>query len=543
MPPYVKQLIRVTMLNFANKSVNIQTLLSNATELAKFTPNGPDHNAIEVTEGANVRVYTKDNDDFTDLLKVLTLSDEKYDSFAQEKMILIWHFSQLIPYLQDRLAHIRSMPIDTLRQYHDNSMQFQGFHQLCKNLVLQLDTFNQLINQIENQSKQYWTFQFKLLQQYLSKDLDAVMTCAEQFISQIVEQRKTKLSVMTDELRLHQHGQLILFEAISRPMPRTYPLGTVRVGAQRYEVTAHFQTFRSTWQTPTKFQFTGKLNISLATVDAKVHASLLVHPSWDKEPLCEISQTQLDQAKDCAHNRLMALYLNNPISAITFEPATLRASFVNLCTHVTGNQVLPYCVTLVSFAKSHNINEVTIYAPYNYSAIMYANGFYSLNKDTELPTKADQQSVIANAFASGQVTPILDRSLNRHAGVNNPLLRPFCFSLNNLESIPVYLTEDRVKTTYAELLNSSTLNEEEGYAGIFPEILQIPLKFTGAHNSIREREISGKLKKPAVTFQMEQVNYQALDKDNELQNYALTDTQASLLSQNQKMLILKKKML
>ncbi|MCS5711505.1 hypothetical protein [Candidatus Berkiella aquae] len=70
--------------------------------------------------------------------------------------------------------------------------------------------------------------------------------------------------------------------------------------------------------------------------------------------------------------------------------------------------------------------------------------------------------------------------------------------------------------------------------------MQIPLKFTGNLYHLRQREATGKLKRPAVTFATEKVDYQALDKDEKLQNYAFSDPVAAELSQYQKMLVLKR---
>jgi hypothetical protein len=532
------------MLNFVNNSIDVQTLLSNATELAKFTPNSPTYNALKITAGGKIQVITKETeiDELSESLQRLSLSDEKMDTFAQEKIILIWHFSQLLPYLQYRLAQLRNMPIDTLRQYHDNSMQLQGFYQLSNNLILQLATFNQLINPIENPRKKFWTLEFNLLQQYLSSDLEQIVTSAQQFMAQIIKQRKEKLTLDTPELQIQQIGPFMIAGQITRAMPIKYKLGEVKVGAQSYDVKAYFQTYRDTWQTLSKFQFTGKLNISISDAEGALHASLLAFPSWDREPLTEMSQKELDSAKECTHNKVKTHYGTNPIGAVSFEPVTLRASFTNLCLHVTANAVLPYLITLVGIAKSNSISDVTVYAPYNYSAIMYAYGFYLAHGDVQNPTREEQKNVVEHSFAAGIETPILNTRLNRRDANNSPLLRPFCFSLHGLDTRSIYATEARVKTTFSKLLKESTVHEQDK-CGILPEVLQIPLTFTGHFNSIREREMTGKLKKPAVIYAMNPVNYQALDNSEELQNYAFADTAASEKSQYKKMLLLKKKII
>lgn len=546
MPPLVAQLLEITMLNFAPNQIKTNTLLRNSNELAKFTPAGPTNNAIQINAKGIIQVYTKEStiDELSDLLDSLALNSDKNTSFAQEKMILIWHFSQLLPYLKHRLDQLRSMPIDTLQQYHDNSMQLQGFYQLCRNSILQLAAFNQLISDLENPQKQYWTSHFNLLQQYLSKDLAKVVTSAQDFISQIISARKNKLTVNVDEIQFHQHGPIIQLVPATRAMPIKYPLGKVRIGEQRYEAKAYFQTYRNTWDKPEHFQFTGKMNISISNGEEEFHAFLLAFPSWDDEKPTEKDQTELDAATNCAHNKLKTHYIANPTGAIKLEPVTLCASFVNMCPHVTSSKMLPYLVTLVNLAKSNNISDVILFAPYNYSAIMYAYGFYPRHSDKHSPTVDEQKQAVDSSHAIGIEVPFMNQRFNRQtAEGNTPILRAFCFDLSWINSRPVFLTDKNVITTYCTLLKESDSLNPSGNEPILPEILQIPLKFTGAMFSLKKREMTGKFVRPAVTYGIRTVNYQTLDDNSQLPNYAFSDPVAAKKSFYQKMLTLNKKML
>jgi hypothetical protein len=188
------------------------------------------------------------------------------------------------------------------------------------------------------------------------------------------------------------------------------------------------------------------------------------------------------------------------------------------------------------------MSEVTVYAPYNQSAIMYALGFYPLPTDKMNPNFEQQKNTVENAYIAGIDVPYLNENLNRRTDTNNPLLRPFCFNTHLLATRPVYATEARIKTTYAKLLSDSSISRyDHGTEGILSEVLQIPLKFTGALFALRERETTGRLRKPSVSVDVCSVDYQALEKNAELQNYAFSDTAASVQAQYKKMLTHRKK--
>lgn len=532
------------MLDFHHK-VSVDILLSNCSVLARFNPQDKNNNAIKLNANGNIEVISKETglqeiDEITGMLNTLSLTQESRETFATEKKILIWHFSQLIPYLHERLAHLIHLPIDTLRQYHDNSMQLQGFYQLCNNQVLQLSALNESFKIADNVNKHNWSFLFQLLQNSLSNQLENIIADASKLIEQIKIQRKQKLTVNTFDFNLHVFGPLIIPERIERVIPKDYPLGIIKIGEQRYEAKAYFQTFRSTWDTPEKFQFTGKLRFKLFLEAEPMHASVVVYPNWDFQPPTETTESELN--KESTHQKLKSLYQTHPIGAIKFEPVNLRANFTELCPHVSANELLPYCATIVDIARSHHMQEVTIFAPYQYSVIMYAYGFQIQPNDLHAPSKEQQKIQVEHAFETGIETPILQQYSRQAQQGNQQLLRPFTLKLEQLDTAPVYLTQSRVKTTYAKLLSRSTMTQHDDCEqGLLPEVLQIPLKFTGILHSLRLRETTGRLRLPAVTFGVEPVTYQSLDNDAALENYALSDSEAAKQSQHSKMLVLRKK--
>ncbi|MGE3318748.1 MAG: hypothetical protein AB7I18_05575 [Candidatus Berkiella sp.] len=531
------------MLDFTNTKVDIGTLLSNSNALAKFDPH---KNRLRLTDDLHIVVISNEEnvDHLAQLMSELSFTQEAEDTFATEKRILIWHFSQLLPFLQERFTHLRNLPIDTLRQYHDNSMQLQGFYQLCNNLSSQLTAFKQIIQQLEKPHEREWSSLFFLVQQGLSKQLTEVFNNFDSFIQQVKRQRKEKLTVDTLDIQVRAIGPLLVAGPIVRAMPREYSLGIVKIGDIRYEAKAYFQTFKDTWQNPDKFQFTGKLRFRIFQGDDRIHAAVVAYPCRELESFTEATLEVLNMHS--THETLKALYQAHPVGAIKFEPAHLRANFVDLCTHVTANEILPYCATLVDIASSHQMQRVTVFAPYQHSAVMYTCGFRTQTDDPHAPNKEQQKNQVEHAFAAGVETPILTR-YRRQVTVGHEqkeLLRPFSFNLHEIETAPVYLTESRVKTTYAKLLQRSTITQHEDCEqGLLPEVLQIPLHFTGVIKSLREREITGRLKRPALTYARQPVDYQTLNKDQELQDYAFADPEAATQSQRRKMLVLKKKMI
>ncbi len=531
------------MLGFASKQIKVKTLLSNANEVTKFTPEALENNALQLNTNGEIQVSTKaiDDDEIAALSEsIQNLTLEKRESFAQEKMILLWHFSQLLPYLSERLAQLRSMPIDNLHQYHDNSMQFQGFYQLSLNMISQLARFNELFTNLENPQKDQWSIEFKLLQRTLSSDFKRSISSAQQFIKVIAEQRKEKFTAETADIEAQFMHHGLMLREVTRSMPIKYSLGAVKVGEQRHHVQAYFQTLRATWENPEKFQFTGKLILSVLDGNTELCSKLSVFPCWDTTPLKEKCKTELDSTQNTTYHRVSELYSEYQGGTISFEIASLRAHFSKHCTHVGASQMLPFFVTLVGIAQSHHMSEITVYAPYNQSAIMYSFGFHSLSTDVHSPSLEQQRNTVENAYAMGVEVPYLNINVNRQEG-NAPLLRPFCFDMHLLAITPVYATEARIKTTYAKLLSESSIHAHEESQGILPEVLQVPLKFTGALLALRNREITGKLKKPSVAIGVSSVDYKAIETNERLTDYAFSDTTASTQSQYTKMLTLSKR--
>jgi hypothetical protein len=535
------------MLSFSNHAVPAETILSNSAKLARFTPDGLTNNALTIVNGDHIEVISRETsvEALSSDLDKLSLKQERKDSFVQEKKILLWHFSKLLPYLTERLAQLRSMPVESLHQYHDNSMQLQGFYQLCRNLVLQLQTLNQLMTRLENPRKQYWSFEFNLLQASLSQDLARTVASAQNFLTQIADQRKEKLTVTAP--RMLRVGPFVLVAPIAPPIPLKFTLSRLKIANQHYKAKAHLQTFRNTWEMPTRFQFTGKLCIDVFQGETALCPTLDAYPSWDWDlkALTEKPKSKVDFPEDSAHNKLKAQYSKNPVGSIRFEPVVLRASFSHECQHASSGQVLPYFVTLINIAKSHKINDITVYAPYNYSAIMYACGLYVPYTDLQNPTLEEQGRIVEHSQVVGVEVPVMNERVNRYttAEKKDPLLRPFCMDLSRLESRPVYLTDSNVVTTYAKLLTESTIVDKAHPEGVFPEVLQIPLQFKAPYSSLRSREIAGKLTRPAICYGMQDVDYEALDRNDELQDFAFAAPSASPQGPSQKMLTLKRKMI
>lgn len=544
MPPLVVQLVEVAVFDFAKVKVDVETLLSNSSKLAKFDPSAATDNALSLTVDGHIQVINKEEgvEEITKLVGMLSFDLEYRQFFATEKQILIWHFSQLLPYLEQRWLHLKRLPIDTLRQYHDNSMQLQGFYQLCKNLSSQLSAFNHIIAQSENHHRQDWSSRFSLVQHGLSNKLKEIVDEAIHFIEKIKKERKEKLTIDTPNMNLLAIGPFIVAQPVVRPIPREYSLGIVKINEIRYEAKAYFQTFRDTWLNPEKYQFTGKLRFRIFQGAQDIHASVLIYPSWNLSPPTETTETELNTVS--VHNKLRTLYKDHPCGSIKFEALTLHANFIDIHTHVTANEILPYCATLVDIAKSHNMQEVTIFAPYEYSAVMFAFGFYSQRNDAHAPNREQQLNQVEHAHTAGIETPLLPIYNRQVAGTGEKLLRPFSFNLDEIGKRPVYITESRIQTTYANILTKSTITQHDDCEnGLLPEFLQIPNRFTGVFFSIREREITGRLRRPAVTYGMSPVQYETLNKDHELQDYAFTDPDASKHCKHRQMLTLKRKMI
>ncbi len=532
------------MLNFAKRQVDVNTLLENTNALVGFTPNRPTNNTLLLNEKGQILVTTREVTDsvFYEMFTRLSLSPlEKEDSFAQEKMILIWHFSQLLPYLEQRLTTLRDMPKNNLVEYYGYAMHLHGFYQLCNNLILQLDSFNQLMAERENPQKQFWSKQFLWLQQYLSQDLAKAINTAKLFVGQIAHERRRQLTNDEPELTAHTFGPFIHLVANLRSVPIRYAMGQMMFEGHQYRINAHFESFRSAWKSPTRFPFSGKLCINVSEGQIPFHTSLKVYPSWTygetPEPKPSIA---VDFPTDCAHNVLKALYEEKGEGAIALTPVTLRANFSPLCAHTKSYELLPYFVTLVDIAKSQRFSEITVFAPYNYSAVMYAFGFYIANNDKLSPTVHEQMDVVNTCLEQGKKVALMRHEFNRFtAGENpDPILRPFCLDMSDIESRPVYLTKFKRKTTYSALLAESQIIDRHVYPkGVFPEVLQIPLSMSGSIPSfLKQRELTGRATIPAVNVAIKKVDYLALGKNNALADYAYADPEAAQQSGHKKML-------
>jgi hypothetical protein len=105
----------------------------------------------------------------------------------------------------------------------------------------------------------------------------------------------------------------------------------VKVGEQRHHVKGYFQTMRATWTDPNKFQFTGKLTITVLNDESELHASMSVFPCWDTLPHEEKSKTDLDSPQDTPYDIVNKLYSEHQRGTITFEPATFKTMHTCHC--------------------------------------------------------------------------------------------------------------------------------------------------------------------------------------------------------------------
>ncbi len=536
------------MLSFTNRAITPQTLLANTNELVKFTPNEQTNNTLTITQDGKIQVTTRQviPSQAYEVMSRLGLrlnNPENHDAFAQEKMILIWHCTQLLPYLLERLEHLQAMPKDNLLEYHDLSVRFQGFYQLCNNLSLQIAALNQLINDAEMPQKKNWSIQFKFVQNQLNTDMEKLLASAREFITLITQSRKRLLSAQAQVFDFQMAPQPHL-TITTRQMPLNYEIGSLFLANKSFKVEAHFETYRSTWDTPTRFPFSGKICIDISEAGQKLHTSLNLYPSrsYGVVPQAKASN-DVRFPQDCATGYLNDLYERSPYGTIPLEPVVLCASFTHLCEHVKTNEMLPFMVTLLDIAQAQNILNVTVYAPYNYSAILGGLGFKPTTEDKAHPTKAEIIEIINTCMDQGSTLPLLAESLNRSTQDGDPILRPFCLDLGLLEYRPVYLTSQRKKTSYAELIGKGVLNRKAYPKGIIPEVHQIPLSISDpqALFMLRQREITGKTTKPTVFYGMESVDYKRLDKDESLKEVAYADPVRALESQFSKMLTLKRK--
>ncbi|MGD9591095.1 MAG: hypothetical protein AB7V32_01075 [Candidatus Berkiella sp.] len=540
---------REVMLSFAN-NVDTQTLLDNCNSLTKFTPYKESNNSLSVLKDGKIVVSTREitPGEFIALFNRLSLEqpeafkDERNNAFAQEKMILIWHCSQLLVYLEKRLSQLNSAPKDNLLNYYDAAMNLQGFQQLCHQLFSKLQQLNQLMTDAENPHKKYWSTQFSLSQEILSKDLDDILKLSKRFISNIHDQRVNTLGVQEQGMAINVGRFNIDFAPTTRTVPKKFQVGSVNFAGFVLQVQAHFETYRDTWFSPAQYPFSGRIRVKLGHGLHNLHATMVLYAGRTYGADTELTQTSDNWSQDCPTTLLNNAYKKNPAGQVLLVPVVLRASFVEICEHVQPIEILPYLTTLVDIAICQHITEIAVLAPYNYSAVMRAFGFYHEKEDEHLPNCEQQMRIINSCFERRENIPFLDQEINRRTEDNKPILRSFHLSLLNISTRPVYLCRDGKKTTYEALLGKNGVIDRQTYPnGIIPEFHQIPLTFTQHISKLRARELTGRLNKPGINYGMSTVNYKRLDEDKSLREVAFCDLETAQSSQYTRMLTITRK--
>ncbi len=530
------------MLSFA-KVTDTKTLLANANTLRDFTPFAKTNNTLSVNAFGEIVLSTRPllpSHAFNPLVKLNIVSKEQQNSFAQEKMIILWHYSHMLTYLERRLAEISAIPKDSIQEYNEFSAAFQGFAQLCDSLLEQQTRLNRLFQTIEKTSLKQEGILFKALQKALSRDMKVLYAKTTDFIFQVTQRRKELLTteqvtVMNfmalpnvDDLDFDDAaGGTIVTRVNSFMTPCSYEVGRVSVNGAAYKVEASFIASDYSWETVKLNPFSGKLKVSLVDTDEESHGAFEIYPSWTSYGTAPtpMAINEFVSPDDCAANLLHTRLKNQHPACIPLECVVLKARFYSLCDHVKTHQLLPYFMTLVDIARTQRFAEIRFYAPYDESAILFSYGFRISDDDKAEPTVEQQKTLVQTCFNLAQKVPTFANRYNRQTEGGMPILRAFTLDLHDIGSREVYLTKTQEKKTYAELLGPKGIINKQSYPrGIVPETYKIPLHFDRPlFKVISDRELTGNTNKPILHLALSKIDYTKLESNKELETYSFSD--------------------
>ncbi len=423
--------------------------------------------------------------------------------YAQEKAILLWHWSCLEPYIRRRFNEIKKIPITNLATYYSFNQIFQGLRFLCGEFVQQMEIMYSLLE-----------IQEKKIQDSIDTEWEKTKQDAQSLLFELAAAQKVSLVTIKRFINIgvvENENKQLGFTAVPSVTltPREFELG--QPFKSPLKILANF-SINFEIGTPSKIIFSDNITLKFFQLGRMLPALMNAYPAWlpEGELYPHLLQKNLESCVYGPTFTMRSHFQKQPSGRLGFQKADLIVWMGGLYDEFESITLLSFFHCMVEIGYAQQFNRVVFFAPYTFSSKAKAFGFTT--NDSEHPTPTEQVTAVNTAIENRTAVTTDDDRFMQLNEDEDELLRPFYFDLKELTDTRVVIPEKRLETTYVKLMNAAKLLDDINYSkGLFPEKFQIPfLPYHTSLTALREREITGKLKPRGVIFGSEELDFRTL---------------------------------
>ncbi len=433
--------------------------------------------------------------------------------FPLPKKLLLWHWSQLEPYIRKRFQEIAEIPCTNLQTYYSLNHTMQGLRFLCSQFVSQM----QAINRPSVFSKNKRSKQVDMNWEKVKKDADLLLL-------HMGASQKLKLVQIVDVIDFHfqiDPVNGVQGGVTTQPtfMPRNFEVTQRPSNASSITIKANFRVRFDSEPIPTQAHISDYLTFKFFHAANMLPALLSAYPAWVPEGKLypALLQKDLQECPFGPTQTVSSYFKKQRSGVIGFQRADLIVTMVGIFDRFQSRTLLPFFQCMVELGFVQEFNRIVFYAPNDFSCKARAFGFFT--QDVQRPTIIEQNNAVIDAFVKQKTVALADENFIQEDAQGEALLRPHYFDMTQISQPCVFLTEEKLITSYVELMRTSKLlDDEKNPQGVFPERYQIPfLPHHFSFAAIKNREITGRLNSRGMAFGSEKLDFNALKDDKALQ--------------------------
>lgn len=417
----------------------------------------------------------------------IEIHGEEQETYLEDLLALSVHYEDLTKVVNKALDNFKKSP-RSLQNHYAIGQQYQGLRALLHKMASAIDPKAEIL---------------------IERTLDSLfLLSSRSAVQAAIELRKAMRSLNELQLLAAANHKLFLYEtkyilgvvtnewgAVQTTFVTPYmtskelTVATVQIEDTTYELKGRLEA-NFAYPLPRHPTFTNTTRFRLIQEDGAVPIEMSVYPKWAKDVNGYLmTLPQFQQCPQGAHDYVRSFTEQDSSGVLSYQPPSLAVVLTGPFANPENSDVLPiYFQAMVEIAKNHHCYQVELFIPFDFITHAYALGFYS----TEKKEQALCKEAVELQLAHKRPISLLPEELNQFEG-NEELLLPVYFPLDELNTRPVYFTEQGLTTTYGELSRQLSLFKKAPSNSILPDpygLLARP--FCSIYQAINKRRIDGK---------------------------------------------------
>lgn len=441
-------------------------------------------------------------------------------SFAQEKLVVLWHWSKFAAFIEKRFDEVESLPAKDIPTLYAKGQIMQGILFLSQKLIAHIWMMNEAMSLHEKMNNLTLDERSFVAQLQLAQDWNAMLAQTQMLLEELAARQKLTLNrvqlVQIQMPFIDNSVEQIVVTAVPTLAPIKFEIANHTRAKVR--IFAHFTQKCNYFSEHKGALFSDEITISVFQNDELMPVFLGVYPGWSDaknnqyKPCFNMLETSCDYGPSI---RICDQFEKYGTGVLFYQPTDLIVTLKGMHSEYSASNLFSHFQFMIELAQLHDYARVILYAPHMFSAKAYAMGFYS--DDNEQPSLAFQQEQVEFAANRNKIVGELDEKFLQLNDCYEEILRPFYFNLDEVAVRRVHLTEKNITFTYQSMMKKVKYIEVEKHPqGILPNYYQIPTQPYYATYKQRSQRI-GKLKPQKLTFNYEKLDYSRLQDEKRLQ--------------------------